>query len=363
MYPHHHITKGLKSSKLAFSIFCLSLVSCSQIPAFGQTSLPGDERMNGKGVEASFEAQRSVLQKSSAAIFEGGMLMGHGVVMSKDGNILAKHSELFDFDKKTKKSSFKSDLMVVVDKERYKKVTLLAFDTVWDLAILKIEAKNLTPIEWADPTEIAQGTWVVTNGSSTKSRRRLNNGIISANAREIKGDIPVMLGLGLKDLEKDSGVEVTQVAKGSGADAVGLQVGDIIQNLDGVKVKKREQILDLIREKQPGDFVEVEFLRKEKKLTHKMELKARKEIQGEEMGPQNRNDQMSGDYSERRSSFPMVLQTDIDQYSVQIGGPLLNLDGKAVGINIARANRAESFAIPAKEAQQVYQEMLKSIPQ
>jgi S1-C subfamily serine protease len=72
---------------------------------------------------------------------------------------------------------------------------------------------------------------------------------------------------------------------------------------------------------------------------------------------------MSGDFSERRSSFPMALQHDIDQSSRQMGGPLLNLAGKAVGINIARANRAESFAIPAKEAQQVYKEMLSTVPQ
>jgi len=363
MNTHNLKLKGIKSSGFAIGILCLSLVSCSQIPVLGQSSLPGEERMNGKGVEAAFEAQRMVLQQNSAAIYMDRKPIGYGVIMSADGYILTKRSELFQFDAKTKKSTLKQELMVIIDTERYSKVTLLASDIEWDLAILKVDAQDLTPAQWADPTEIEQGTWVVTNGSSSKSRRRVNIGIISANAREIKGDLPVMLGVGLKEKDDDSGVEITQVSKDSGAEAAGILKGDLLKTFDGVDVTKREQILDIIREKQPGDFVEVEFLREGKMLKQKMELRPRKEIQGGAKKPQNRNDQMSGDYSERRNSFPMALQHDIDQNSRQMGGPLLNLAGKAVGINIARANRAESFAIPAKEAQQVYKEMLSSIPQ
>ncbi len=83
------------------SILCLGLVSCSHIPVFGQSSLPGDERMNGKGVEAAFEAQRMVLQQNSAAIYLGTRPIGYGVIMSTDGYILTKRSELFQLDAKT----------------------------------------------------------------------------------------------------------------------------------------------------------------------------------------------------------------------------------------------------------------------
>jgi len=31
----------------------------------------------------------------------------------------------------------------------------------------------------------------------------------------------------------------------------------------------------------------------------------------------------------------------------QCGGPLMNLDGKAVGLNIARAGRVASYALPS----------------
>lgn len=360
MNTQHLTLKGIKSSGLAIGSLCLGLVSCSNMPLLGQSSLPGERRMNGKEVEAAFEEQRLVLQQSSAAIYMKKSI-GYGVVMSSNGYILTKRSELFNFDPKTKKSTLKENLSIIVDQERYSEVELLASDIEWDLAILKIDAENLSPVAWADNSEIEQGTWVVTNGSTTKQRRRVNIGIISAKPREIKGDLPVMLGVGLKN--QDDGVEITLVSKGSGAETAGLLKGDLLKTFDGAEVTNRKQIIDIIREKQPGDFVEVQFLREDKLLKHKMELKARKEIQGEGKKSQSKNDQMSGDYSERRNSFPMALQTDIDQIPRQTGGPLLNLAGKAVGINIARANRAESFAIPAENAQQVYKEMLGTIQQ
>jgi len=365
MHTKLNTIQGLKSlsfikSHFTMGLLCIGITSCAQIPAFGQESLTGDLRMNGKQVEAAFEAQRMVLQKSSAVIYKDRRPIGYGVIMSSTGHILVKHSELFELNE-NKKNTLKADLMIIVDTDRYSGMDLIASDTEWDLAIIKIDANNLTPVEWSDQTDIQQGTWVVTNGSSWKKGRRVNIGIISANAREIKGAPPVMIGLGLKDLKDNKGVEITRVADNSGAKEAGVLKDDIIKSFDGQDVLKREDIIDIIRQKQPGDFVDVEILRKDKEETLSMELRPRTEIDGDGKTPLNRNDSMSGDFSARRDSFPMALQHDIDQNSRQTGGPLLNLQGKAVGINIARANRAESFAIPAKEALEVYQAMLKTV--
>jgi S1-C subfamily serine protease len=71
----------------------------------------------------------------------------------------------------------------------------------------------------------------------------------------------------------------------------------------------------------------------------------------------NRNDEMSGEFSQRRSGFPRVLQHDVYGSSRTIGGPLLDLEGKCLGMNIARANRAESFAIPLEEMRGLVQKL------
>jgi serine protease Do len=42
-----------------------------------------------------------------------------------------------------------------------------------------------------------------------------------------------------------------------------------------------------------------------------------------------------------------------------VGGPLLDLDGRCIGMNIARANRAESYAIPAEELKELAERLMK----
>ena len=67
---------------------------------------------------------------------------------------------------------------------------------------------------------------------------------------------------------------------------------------------------------------------------------------------------MSGRLSKRRSDFPRVLQTDLPLSVRSVGGPLLNLEGYCVGMNIARANRCETYAIPAKELRAIVENLI-----
>jgi len=50
--------------------------------------------------------------------------------------------------------------------------------------------------------------------------------------------------------------------------------------------------------------------------------------------------------SGRRDGFPLVLQHDTVLKPNDCGGPLVNLDGRVVGVNIARGGRVETYAIP-----------------
>ena len=68
-------------------------------------------------------------------------------------------------------------------------------------------------------------------------------------------------------------------------------------------------------------------------------------------GGKSRSDQqnnMGSKLSERRAGFPIILQHDSVLKPTDCGGPLVNLDGQVVGINIARAGRVESYAIPSE---------------
>jgi serine protease Do len=60
----------------------------------------------------------------------------------------------------------------------------------------------------------------------------------------------------------------------------------------------------------------------------------------------NRNQQMSGRTSRRKDPFPMILQTDIPVPPESMGSPLLDLEGRAVGILISRTDRVTTYALP-----------------
>lgn len=57
---------------------------------------------------------------------------------------------------------------------------------------------------------------------------------------------------------------------------------------------------------------------------------------------------MGGEISERRSDFESVIQHDTVLDPSQCGGPLVNLQGKAIGLNIARDGRVASYALPSE---------------
>jgi serine protease Do len=55
-----------------------------------------------------------------------------------------------------------------------------------------------------------------------------------------------------------------------------------------------------------------------------------------------------------------VIQHDIIGDKSIVGGPLLDLDGRCLGMNIARANRAESFAIPVEDLKALAGKLMKA---
>ncbi len=299
----------------------------------GAQTLESTYRTNGPAVHASFESVRGVLQSTSAVIKRGRKEIAYGTVISADGHILTKASELGDG----------SGLTVTVGEKIYPDPVKLAEDPGWDVALLKIEAEGLVPVSLAlDLPDPERGTWVVANGATTRDLRRVQVGIISANAREILPAGGAVLGVTLE--EKSKKLVITEIHEGGGAEAAGVEAGDLILAAGGQPVANREELGKVIGKLRVGDDLDLTVERKGERLDLKVRVAGRADVFGEEM---SRNDAMSGRFSERRSGFPRVIQHDIIADRHRIGGPVLDLDGRCLGMNIARANRCETFAIPA----------------
>ncbi|MCW1887187.1 S1C family serine protease [Luteolibacter flavescens] len=301
-------------------------------------------RTNGQSVQSAFDSVRAVLQDSSAVIQRGRKEIAYGTVMSADGYILTKASEIGDA----------SDLSIIVGKKAYPEPQLISTDPTWDVALLKIPAEGLTPVRLLlDQAEPPRGTWVVANGATSRSLRRVQVGIIAANAREIPHAGGPVLGVSFE--EKDKKLVVTEVAEKSGSATAGVTKDDVLLLLDGDEITGTEGLAELIGEYHVGDEVTLTIERAGEKKELKVELKGRSDVFGEEV---TRNDMMSGAFSKRRSGFPKVIQHDIIANASSIGGPVLNLDGGCLGMNIARATRCETFAIPASELKSIAERLM-----
>ncbi len=325
-----------RSLFLALALLLPGVASASQ-------TLETDQRTNGKQVHTIFESVRQVLQSSSAVIQVGRNEVAYGTVMSPDGYILTKASEIEGV----------KGLSVTVDRQEFKEPEVLEVDPVWDVALLKVDATGLTPVRLSAEPEPARGTWVVANGATTRLQRRLLVGIISADARTIPPGDVVMLGVTLD--EKDGRLHVLDVHAEGGAVKAGVKADDLLLAVDGTEVSAREAVSEALEKFRAGDRVIVTIERDGGKLDLEVTLTGRSELFGEEP---SRNDMMSGFFSERRYDFPRVIQHDIIANAKTIGGPLLDLGGNCLGMNIARVNRCETFAIPAAELKALAERMI-----
>ena len=112
----------------------------------------------------------------------------------------------------------------------------------------------------------------------------------SSSPSSQEGDATVQqgwLGISIADINErtrdhfhltvDSGVVVISVAPEGPADAAGIQVGDVIQAINGGPVETADQVIDAIQAHSPGTVVTITVLRGEEQISLEATLGARPE--------------------------------------------------------------------------------------
>ncbi len=67
---------------------------------------------------------------------------------------------------------------------------------------------------------------------------------------------------------------------------------------------------------------------------------------------------MGSELSKRRDGFPVILQHDSVVKPADCGGPLVDLEGHVIGLNIARAGRVESHAVPSETIRPLLEDLM-----
>jgi serine protease Do len=280
-------------------------------------------------VLAAFGVIEDKARKSTAKVLCDGKEVALGTVVGSEGFILTKNSEL------------KGKVTCKLSGGEECKATIVGVDDVYDLAMLKIESKGLIPVQWHDSKEAPVGHWVASAGTS---ERPVGIGVVSVGLRKGSRDISRSGYLGILLAEVDNAVKISEVMPDTAASKAGLKANDIVLSLGGTTVKDVPTFIESVGQHKPGDQVTLRI----KRGDEEKEIKATLGKRPPEASRADIQNTMGGALSTRRAGFPIFIQHDTVLKPQECGGPVLDLDGKAVGINIARAGRVESYAIPSE---------------
>jgi serine protease Do len=299
----------------------------------------GVEVRTGAKFRALFRSVVAGPARSTVRVQAGDKDAALGVVVSEDGYILTQATDL-DGAKLTVK---------VRDAEQAYPARVVGVQKAYNLALLKVDAKGLTPVRWKDSTAAPVGSWVASVGMEAEPAAV---GVVSVAARKVPGakgprQPPAagggFLGIGLAD--EGPGAVVGEVQANSAASKAGLKINDVIVAVGGKEVADAEALVRAISRRKPGEEVVLKVRRGEEEMELKVTLGKRP------AGGPNRGDfqnALGSKLSKVRNGIPTILQHDGVVLPEDCGGPLVDLDGNVVGLNISRAGRTETWAIPSE---------------
>lgn len=298
--------------------------------AIERVMIPTSRLTDGPQVRAAFRDAIGDARRATVEVLSDGKQMAIGGVVGSDGWVLTKASQL------------DGALICRFDDGREFDARLVGVDRAYDLAMLKIEAKDLPVLGLKRDDDASVGEWVATVGLG---RDPIAVGVVSVDTRSIRHQ-QGWLGVGLDQVE--AGPRITQVYPESGAAAAGVLVNDIVLAVNEEATPTREKMIRTVRQFSPGDVIELQVQRDDQKLTLRVVLTAR--VAGMPDDRRDFQNRLGSELSERRFGFPQAFQHDTVLKADACGGPLVDLEGQVVGFNIARSGRTESYAIPAQVA-------------
>ncbi len=264
-----------------------------------------------------------------------------GTVVSADGLILTKASQLGE-----KPECRLAD-------SRKLTATVLGTDEATDLALLRVDAKNLTPVVWADPPTPGSMVAATAPGNPPAGAEPLAIGVVSDVPQRMPGptrDEGRHGWLGVNLAPVGEAAEIEDISPGSAAEKAGLKNGDLIKRLDGEPVRSSDDFIDKLRQMPPNRNVSLLVTRKDKELEMKVTLsRTPGQLPHDHWG--------GGPFSDRRWGFDMVIPHDLGIAPTDCGGPLVDIDGHCVGVNIARALRVATYALPASTVKQTVEKL------
>jgi len=298
-------------------------------------------------IRDAFRDSVEAAAKGTVQILCDGDEKAFGALIDASGHVITKASEM------------RGDIRCKLHGGRETSARIVASSDKHDIALLALDLDGedglgeARPIVWATGDEPSVGSWVVTTGYTEDA---VSFGVVSVASRALgqRGILGISFKMG------DERAVVGEVIEDSGASRAGLQPNDVITALDGDRVETGPDLVELLRARSPGDEVKLSIRRGDEDIEVTAKLGSR--LPASRQQRLDRMNLLGGEVSTRRSNFPLALQHDTVLWPDQCGGPIVQLDGQVVGLNIARSGRVDSYAIPASVLRSIVAELRPTAP-
>ena len=219
-----------------------------------------------------------------------------------------------------------------------------------DLAVVKVAGLEVDPVIFGGEKDLRPGSFLCL---ARPDGEAAGMGVVSVMPRSLRSSDRAFLGVAM-DLEfKGPGVLVRRVELGTGAERSGLMASDVILEVTGKKVNGSFELSTLLQRLEPGQKVKIRYARGEEEREIEVELGGRPRAPRIPYSRMEQMNNMGGHrYNEVRDGFSRVLQSDMQIAPEDCGAPVVDLEGRVVGVAIARAGRIKTFIIPSSAIEQ-----------
>ena len=272
--------------------------------------------------------------KSTVRVWSGARRVAYGTVIGDGTQILSKWSEV---------ARGSGALRVDVAGSEYRAVNLSGVYPDEDLVVLDVVGGPLTPVRWSFEAP-KLGSFLA---APQPDGRLAAFGVVSVLERNLRATDMAYLGVFGEPAFTGQGVKIERVAEKSGSADAGLKAGDVILKVGDRPISGLLELKNALTGASPGDTISLQVESRGRSRTVKVLLGNRPEMPQFSGDRLEQMERMGGAISDVRGAFTNAIQTDMRPQPNQIGGPVVDLQGRAVGITLARADRTRSFVMSA----------------
>jgi serine protease Do len=270
----------------------------------------------------------------------GTVLSLKGFSASKTGFVILSKSSMIGLDPVAKDSRGREIRLRVVARYRGD-----------DVALLLAEKE---PNGELQRSAVLLGESLAGNPSDGLSEKQLGTFLVSPRTDSsgqtgVLGSVQVNLPnatsygyMGASTEMKDDQLRIKFVSPNNAAALAGLKAGDILSTINGAALADELDFMKAVGKHQAGDTIQVGLIREGQQVIKPVVLQYPPQRQGNHPA-----ERFAGGKSIRRDGFSGVYIQDGSIKATECGGPVFDLTGRFIGINIARLSRTSTAILPA----------------